>query len=144
VLALFPRTRKMAGFMAFGIHAGILLTLSPVGRNWNEAVWPWNLALALAGLALIVPWKEPLFKTLAETVPTARALVIFILLSPAGWFVGITDAYLAYHLYSSDVPRASSTALGTGVTWSAFEVPLPPNTDCSSNIFDSPASRGMK
>lgn len=126
LLAIFPRTRKLAGLMAFGLHGGILLTLSPIGQNWNESVWPWNLALALAGLALIVPWKEPLFRTLAEIAPIAKALAILILLSPAGWFVGITDAYLAHHLYSSDVPRASSTALTTSATWSAFEVPLPP------------------
>jgi hypothetical protein len=126
LLAIFPRTRKLAGWIAFGLHGGILLTLSPLGQNRNESVWPWNLALALAGLALIVPWKEPLFKILAEIVPSAKALVILILLSPAGWFVGITDAYLAHHLYSSDVPRASSTALPTSATWGAFEVPLPP------------------
>jgi hypothetical protein len=126
LLALFPRTRTLAGIMAFGIHAGILLTLSPVGRNWNEAVWPWNLALALAGLALIIPWQESLFRTLTAIASSARAVVILILLSPAGWFVGITDAYLAHHLYSSDVPRASSTALNTSATWGAFEVPLPP------------------
>jgi len=124
VLAFFPRTRKLAGVTAVGLHTFIFLTLSPLGRNWNESVWPWNIALALAGLALIFSWREwPLKASFPRPV---QVLIVLILISPAGWFVGLTDAYLAHHLYSSDVPRASSTALGTGATWSAFEVPLPP------------------
>lgn len=126
LLAIFPRTRRLAAVMAVGVHTYIFLTLSPAGRNWNESVWPWNIALALAGLALIFPWRESLIPISAPRRRLVQALVVVILISPAGWFVGITDAYLAHHLYSSDVPRASSTALQTSATWSAFEVPLPP------------------
>jgi len=40
VFAIFPRTRKLAGIMAFALHMSIFLTPSPLRRNWNESVWP--------------------------------------------------------------------------------------------------------
>jgi hypothetical protein len=126
VLAIFPRTRRWAGTLAFILHAWIVVTMASVSWTWNQAVWPWNVALAFAGLALIAPWKEPLRQTICESPMLGRFVIIGLLVSPAGWFVGITDAYLAHHLYSGDVPRARSTALGTGATWGAFRVPLPP------------------
>lgn len=144
VLAVFPRTRKLSGTLAFGLHAGIFLSLSPIGRDWNESVWPWNIALALAGLALIVPWREPLLKTMVLSHRLVTALILLILISPAGWFVGITDAYLAHHLYSSDVPRATSTALETSITWNVFQVPLPPEHRLFEQYFRLTCQPGDK
>jgi hypothetical protein len=125
-LALFPRTRKIAGVMALGLHIGILLDLSPLGHNWNRSVWPWNLALAFAGLILIFPWRESTGASLRACRPLVRALAIVLLLAPAGFYFGLTDAYLAHNLYSSNAPTANSTALSPGQTWTAFNVPLPP------------------
>jgi uncharacterized membrane protein YphA (DoxX/SURF4 family) len=58
LLILSPRTRKAAAWLACVLHAGVLIYL--VKRNWNHAVWPWNLALAASGFALIGPWRSSL------------------------------------------------------------------------------------
>jgi hypothetical protein len=126
ILALVPRTRRAAGVVAFGLHVGILLVLSPLGHHWNEAVWPWNVALAFAGLALIRPWSESPWRSLRRCHPSVRVLIALLVLAPAGFYVGITDAYVAHNLYSSNTASASSTALSPDATWGAFRVPLPP------------------
>ncbi len=126
VLALFPRTRKLAGVMAFGLHMGILLTLSPVGHNYNSSVWAWNLGLAFAGLALIAPWRDHLHIGLRPCRRIVVVFVVFLLLSPAGYYFGMMDAYLAHNLYSSNIPFALSTSLDTNMTWKVLNVPLPP------------------
>ena len=48
--------------------------LSPVGHNWNQAVWPWNVALAFAGLALIRPWRGSLRQSIARCPGLARVV----------------------------------------------------------------------
>jgi hypothetical protein len=122
LLAIFPRTRKIAALLAFGVHMSILLILSPLGQDWNEAVWPWNIALAFAGIALIAPWKESLLQTFRLNRLAIRLIVIFILIAPLGFYFGMMDAYLAHNLYSSNVPRASRTP----PTMRLFNVPFPP------------------
>ena len=133
LLAIFPRTRRLAALLAFGLHGGILLTLA--ARRWNEAVWPWNVAAALAGFALIYPWKSSLWASIRASRRAAGLVALIILFSPALWFVGMTDAYLAHHLYSEDVPRASSTALDPNAVWNSFNVPLPPEQRLFEQFF---------
>ena len=50
---LIWRRPTLAGVGAFFLHGSIFLYLSPVFRNWNEAVWPWNITLALVGLYIV-------------------------------------------------------------------------------------------
>jgi hypothetical protein len=126
LLALTPRTRKLAGVVAFGLHIGILLDLSPLGHDWNQSVWPWNFALAFAGFALVVPWKESPLQSLRVCHRFVRPLVVLLVVAPIGFYFGLTDAYLAHNLYTSNTPVASTTALSTSATWGAFNVPLPP------------------
>jgi hypothetical protein len=136
LLAIFPRTRKLAGLMALGLHLGILLDLSPLGHNWNQSVWPWNAALAFAGLALIAPWHESLPRTLKDSRWFVRVLAIYLLVAPVGFYFGVTDAYLAHNLYSSNIPSASTSgSLNPGVTWTAFNVPLPPEHRLFEQFF---------
>ncbi|HLU10856.1 MAG TPA: MauE/DoxX family redox-associated membrane protein [Oceanobacillus sp.] len=122
LLAIFPRTRKLAALLAFGVHMTIFLILSPFGRDWNIAVWPWNIALAFAGFALIAPWRESLWRMVRLCRPLTCLLAVFILISPVGFYFGMIDAYLAHNLYSSNVPTASRTP----PTWRLFNVPFPP------------------
>jgi hypothetical protein len=136
VLALIPRARLLAGFAAFALHIGIFLDLSPLGHNWNEAVWPWNIALAFAGFALITPWKESPAAALRRCRPLARAAAVFLLIAPLGFYFGVMDAYLSHNLYSSNVPRASSTAMSPSIAWRAFNVPFPPEVRLYRQLFD--------
>lgn len=136
LLALVPRTRKIAGLTALCLHLGILLDLSPIGHNWNESVWPWNVALALSGLALIAPWKESPLQSLRQSHWAVRLLAIYLLISPLGFYIGITDAYLAHNLYTDNTASASTSgSLNPYVTWSAFHVPLPPEHRLFEQFF---------
>ena len=138
LLALFPRTRKLAALSAFMLHLGIFLDLSPLGNNWNQAVWPWNVALAFAGIALIAPWKESLIQAWKGQRWLVRLLVIYILVAPAGFYFGITDAYLAHNLYTSNTPSASTTGavVSPSITWSVYNVPFPPEPRLFEQLFE--------
>ena len=133
LLSLIVRTRRVAAIVAFALHAGILLNLSPLGLNRNEAIWPWNVALALAGFALIAPWKESLLTSLRLSRPLARPLIVGLLIAPLGFYVGLVDAYLAHNLYSANTPRATVACpqecradQDPYITWLALRVPPPP------------------
>jgi Methylamine utilisation protein MauE len=135
VLAIVPRTRKVAAVAAFGLHVGILEVLSPRGHDWNEAVWPWNVALAFAGFAFIWPWNQSLTDWFQSCHRVVRPLLVVLLIAPLGFYVGVTDAYLAHNLYSSNVARAQTTGSDTSVTWSAFNVPMPPERRLFKQYF---------
>jgi len=133
ILAFIPWTRKVAAIGAFWLHAGILLDLSPRGHDWNASVWPWNIALAFAGFALIWPWRESPRAWITSLKPAVRPLLLLLLVAPLGFYIGITDAYLAHNLYSSNTADASVRCAGACEpyqqpveTWDAFHVPLPP------------------
>jgi hypothetical protein len=126
LLAVFPRTRRLSGFMAFGLHISILLTLLSLRANRNEAIWPWNLALALSAFALIVPWQESIPRSIGQSRRGTRLLIALIFISPAGFHVGLVDTYFAHNLYSGNTPIAASSAYNPASSRSAFNVPLPP------------------
>lgn len=142
LLATIPRTRTIAAAAAFIVHVMILLVLMPTGHDWNEAVWPWNAALALAGFAIIMPWKTSPLSELLCCHRVARPLIVSLMVVPIGFYVGITDAYIAHHLYSSNTARATSTALDIRETWNAFNVPLPPEHRLFKQYFEKTCQPG--
>jgi hypothetical protein len=134
VLAAVVRTRRLAAASALVMHLSILKILGPLGQSWNRSIWPWNVALALSGLVLIAPWRESLWSTLRTARAPVAALLVLLLLAPAGFYAGVTDAYLAHNLYAGNAPAVAvcQATAGcrvepfTGATWRAFAVPLPP------------------
>jgi hypothetical protein len=134
LLAILPQSRRLAAWLALGFHAGILLTLSPVGHHWNESVWPWNVALALSGFALLVPWRERLRQSVRACPWPARLLLLALLIMPLGYYINAVDAYLAHNLYSANTPRTlvcrtrggCQPEAASAATFAAFRVPLPP------------------
>jgi hypothetical protein len=142
LLALSMRTRKAAALMAFGLHIAILLNLSQLGINRNDAVWPWNIALAFAGFALIAPWKESLLSSIAMCHALARPLLVCLLVAPLGFYLGLMDAYLAHNLYSANTPQATVMCRdeclphqNPNAIWEAFRVPPPPEQRLFEQYF---------
>ena len=104
---LVPRCRGATAFVAAAGHAAALAALSPLGHDWNPAVWPWNAALACAAPVLLASWTGPgLGDAWGRSAPWGRAVAVALLAAPAGYWLGITDASLAHCLYSGNVPRA--------------------------------------
>ena len=128
--------------MAFGLHTAILLNLSQLGINRNDAVWPWNVALAFAGFVLIAPWKESLLDSVARCHALTRPLLVGLLVAPLGFYLGLMDAYLAHNLYSANTPQATVVCRSEclphqnpNAIWEAFRVPPPPEQRLFEQYF---------
>lgn len=96
-------------------------------------MWPWNAALAFAGLASIAPWHGAPWRSLGSCHSLARPLIGLLLLALLGSYHGVVDPHLARVLYSSNATRARSLcprgcepSQQPGHTWSASNVPVPP------------------
>lgn len=105
VLAFVPRTRPYAAALGGALHLGILVFLSPLGRDWNVSVWPWNVALAVAAVCLLRGEAQPLPAGVARTRLLGFAGILFVLL-PIGFHIGVVDAPLAQQVYSGNTCRA--------------------------------------
>jgi hypothetical protein len=105
VCAVLPRTRSVAVWMAYFFHLTIVVTLA-LGLGWDEAVWPWNMALAAAGYVFIDSWKETPTAQLRRLGLAMRMAVGLILLLPLAYDSGWVDTYLCHVLYSSHAPLA--------------------------------------
>ncbi len=103
VLALVPRTRRLAVAGAILVHGGILLSL--VRADWNPTVWPWNALCAVAGVFLILPWTRSLRDDWRVSSPAVRIAAVALAVYPLGFYAGIVDAYLSHSLYAMDQPR---------------------------------------
>ncbi|HEY5312401.1 MAG TPA: hypothetical protein VIK18_07765 [Pirellulales bacterium] len=141
VMVLVPRTRRLAGWVALVLHLGVLASLVYV--DWNVAIWPWNIALALAGLALVRPWRESLAADFARVGVLCRVAAVLLLVSPWGYYLGIVDAYLAHCLYSSNLPMARWHGRElVGFTIPTLHVPLPPTYRTYKAYFHAVAKPG--
>lgn len=141
LMVLVPRTRRMAGWLALVLHSGVLASLVYV--NWNAAIWPWNVALALAGLALVRPWRESPIADFARVGGLCRVAAAGLLISPLGYYLGVVDAYLAHCLYSSNLPMAHWHGRElVGFTLPTLHVPLPPTYRTYKAYFHATAEPG--
>jgi len=148
-LAIMPATRRVAAWSALALHAGILFAFSPFAASRNVAVWPWNIALACSGFALIAPWKTAPLASLLAVPVVPRLLAVFIAVAPAGYYLGIVDAYPAYHLYSAGTPSATvycpagcRPEQDLNASWYDFNVPLPPEPRLFEAAFLATCSPG--
>jgi hypothetical protein len=129
-LALSVRTRRFAACAAVPFHLGVLASLVWIG--WNQAVWPWNVALAGAGFGLLFPWRESLTESFARAGVALRAAAACVLLAPLLFYVGALDAYMAHCLYSGNTPvgiwvhDGQEENLSMLTMHSSLHVPLPP------------------
>lgn len=128
VIVLPARRRRWLAVPAVLLHLGILATL--VLDWYNEVVWPWNVALAVAAPALLIgasrrssrSEREPdvdleparpvadevgdaagrgaVRERVAAGVAVAAWVALVVL--PAGFYVGAVDTYLSHNLYSGN------------------------------------------
>jgi hypothetical protein len=105
ITALSRRTWPVTRWGGALVHLGILAWLSPLFGDRNVAVWPWNLALAVAAFVLFAP-KEPVWS--AQRRPLALAVLAVLMLFPATYYWRGEHAYLTHHLYTGSVPFASA------------------------------------
>ncbi|MGE0257326.1 MAG: DCC1-like thiol-disulfide oxidoreductase family protein [Alphaproteobacteria bacterium] len=99
---LFARTRSVAIVMALAMCGLVLWTLGPLGHDWDNIVWPWNIALALSVVVLFAKVRtnpiRDVFVVRNYTAPKALLLLFGIL--PLLYFFNVWDSYLSWSLYS--------------------------------------------
>jgi len=99
---LLRRFRKYAIFLAFGMHALILLAIGPLGQNSNNVVWPWNIAMLC--FLIILFWKQPAPSAQEILWPREgiyqKVILLLFGILPALSFFNLWDGYLSSALYS--------------------------------------------
>ncbi len=105
LLGAFPRI-SVVGLVC--MHIGILLAIGPLGHNWNQTVWPWNILMAT--LVILLFWRRP--GSLISSLPSickspVLALATFLVaIMPVFNQFGIWNPYLSFSLYSGNVLSA--------------------------------------
>ena len=135
--SLSRRAWPLVRWAGLALHLGIFLTLSPPFANWNSSVWAWNIGLGIASVLLFSPRHDSVVPAGAWRVPIAVMAAY-----PALFYVGVVDAYLSHNLYSSNtadafVCSASGCSGRLFDTWSALNVPLPPEPRLYRQLFDA-------
>lgn len=135
--AIAPRRAAVACLV---LHLGILLALSPLARNYNASVWPWNLATAFVGLWVLKQNVAP-----PSVWPRVLAALFFVV--PAGFFADLVNPHLAFVLYSGNLPRAvhighDSTRRIDG--WTGLAIPFPDSPRLLAECFRRTAVGGDK
>jgi hypothetical protein len=99
---LFTRTRTAAITLALAMCAFVLWTLGPLGHNWDNIVWPWNITLVLSVLVLIAKSKANLLRGifLVKNHAFHKATLVLFGLLPLSYFFNVWDSYLSWSLYS--------------------------------------------
>ncbi len=104
LLLALGRFRLLTGCGLIMMHLGILLTIGPLGYNWNQVVWPWNCAM-IGLLILFIRGSALQTRETPTLLPICIALLLWI--APAFYFVGLWPPYLSFTLYSGNVDRGS-------------------------------------
>ena len=133
VLAIAPATRRAAAWAALVLHGGIVVSLVTLAETPNTAVWPWNIALATSGFALIAPWTTTLLSDFLAVSVVPRMATVLLVMAPLGFYLGVVDAYPAHQLYTWGTARATvycpqgcRPEQDVNATWYELNVPLPP------------------
>jgi hypothetical protein len=134
------------------LHFGIVIFLSPLFRNWNFSVIPWNLATAIVGAWIF--WevaKETQTRKIAKAAAVKAweyGLLAVFLIVPAGFFVGMFDHGYAHVLYSAHIPRGIVTQLNGDHYeingWGELRVPFPNERRTLKQYFGAAAEFGEK
>ncbi len=153
---VFKRTRRMGVLLAVALHVVILVVLSPLGHGANESVWAWNVALPAAAVVFFWPRREepPARAGSTRWMQVASAAITAVVVAmPIGFYAGYVDAYLAHNLFTGNTATAEICRQVGGQaydcsralfykTWSAFEVPLPPEPRIYTAYFEKACRPG--
>jgi hypothetical protein len=106
---LTKRLRTVSIALAVAMHALILLSIGPLGHNWNSVVWPWNVSMPLFVLVLFWRVRDLSLKdlTAARFLPLSSVVAVLFGVMPLFSFFGLWDSYLSAALYSGNITQAA-------------------------------------
>jgi len=121
------------------LHVGISIYLSPLFRDWNFSVLPWNLATAVVGCWIL--WT-------CNARSTARQKLAFVafMILPLGFFVGWLDHGYSHVLYSGSIPQGLITRTDGSLEkirgWGELAVPFPNERRTLKQRFEIDSKEG--
>lgn len=100
--------RNCSIFLAISMHCFILFLLGPFGHNWNNVVWPWNIAMIFFVMILFLRTNDFSLKDMLPQKIKSVGSVIFTLfiIFPTLSFLNLWDSYLSSALYSGNTNSA--------------------------------------
>ena len=137
---------RWAALPCLAMHLGIFLLLSPLVRNFNVSVWPWNLASGIVGAWIL--WRAPRTPSVIQQQPYwGYAALAVLFLAPAGFYFNLVNPHLAFVLYSGHMPRAAhlrADSIERLEGWSGLNVPFPDSPRLFVAYFRRTAQPGEK
>lgn len=114
---LTKKLRDYAVISAIAMHLFVLSSIGPFGHNWNNVIWPWNIAMAC--FVVILFWKNN--TSLKEILFNNHSLIHYITLllfavMPILSFLGLWDSYLSSTLYSGNIKDAKVYIKGVSLS----------------------------
>jgi len=105
---LFAKTRKYFLIPAIAMHVYIILLMTPLGRNYNYVIIPWNAAMILFLLLLFNKSNKFNFFETFKGVKTIPQKIVFALfwIMPSLSFFDKWDSYLSASLYCGNSDNA--------------------------------------
>ncbi len=141
ILALFKP--RWAAFACPFLHVGIAIFLSPLFRDRNYSVIPWNLSMAAVGCWIL--WVE---SSRSKWKPWEYFLFAVLMIAPAGFYFSMIDRGYAHVLYSDNLPRGHITKSDGShygiVGWGDLAVPFPNERRLIKQYFETVSQPGDK
>ena len=121
------------------MHVGIAIYLSPLFKDWNYSVLPWNLATAIVGGWILWTCDE-------QSTIRQRTVFCVLMILPAGFFVGWLDHGYSHVLYSGSIPQGLITRADGSVEkirgWGKLAIPFPNERRTLRQRFKADAGEG--
>ena len=117
VALAWPRTRRIAGWVAIGVHVGLIVILGPFGLNHRLGVLVWNLQVAVQAYWLFVSSQatEPDNSPSAWPQWFATAIVAAAITLPSTERLGLWDHWPSWALYAPHSSRVYVEVAGPAV-----------------------------
>ena len=147
-----PRLRWFVAIVAALVHAGIIrwncwvpgprpFFAWPSELALHSNLIPWNFVLAVAGFALILPWRNR-WATWRGSHPLVRGVAFVMLAYPATFYLNWVNAYLSYCIYVPNNACGELHRPGEGkrpisnVCYDVLNFPLSPGQTMNELYFD--------
>jgi hypothetical protein len=106
---LAQRSRNAAVLVAVAMHLFILASVGPLGHNYNNVIWPWNVAM-LASVPLLF-WRVREVRAAnvlwAQKLAFQKLVLVLFAIAPALSLVNRWDTFLSFSLYTGNRDTAT-------------------------------------
>lgn len=104
IALLTPKLRNAGVFASVGMHLFILASIGPWGSNYNNVIWPWNMAM-IASVPLLF-WQAREVRTTSilwgQKLAFQKLVLVLFAIAPALSLVNRWDTFLSFSLYTGN------------------------------------------